>query len=47
MGELEPLYEKWMIDKFIEKIKDNYEDDIEECGGLEIVFENRKRVVVK
>lgn len=47
MGELEPLYEKWMIDKFIEKIKDNYEDDIEKCGGLEIVFENGKRVVVK
>lgn len=47
MNELEPLYENWMIDKFIDELKGNYEDDIKECGGLEVVFENGKRVVVK
>lgn len=47
MNELEPLYENWMIEKFIEEIKGNYGDDIKECGGLEIVFENGKKVVVK
>ena len=47
MADLEPLYENWMINKFIDKLKDNYEDDIEECGGLEVVFENGKRIVIK
>lgn len=47
MPDLEPLYENWMISKFIDKLKDNYEDDIEECGGLEVIFENGKRIVIK
>jgi len=47
MADLEPLYENWMINKFIDKLKDNYEDDIEECGGLEVIFENGKRIVIK
>ena len=47
MNELEPLYENWMIDKFIDELRGNYENDIKECGGLEVVFENGKRVVVK
>ena len=47
MNELEPLYENWMIDKFIDELRGNYEDNIKECGGLEVVFENGKRVVVK
>lgn len=47
MADLEPLYENWMINKFIDKLKDNYEDDIEECGGLEVVFKNGKRIVIK
>lgn len=46
MADLEPLYENWMINKFIDKLKDNYED-IEECGGLEVIFENGKRIVIK
>ncbi len=47
IADLEPLYENWMINKFIDKLKDNYEDDIEECGGLEVIFENGKRIVIK
>lgn len=47
MADLEPLYESWMIDKFIDKLRRNYEDDIKECGGLEVVFENGKRIVIK
>lgn len=47
MNELEPLYENWMIGKFIDKLKGSYENDIEECGGLEVIFENGKRIVIK
>jgi len=47
MPDLEPLYENWMIGKFIDKLKGSYENDIEECGGLEVIFENGKRIVIK
>lgn len=47
MADLEPLYENWMIGKFIDELRGNYKDDIEECGGLEVVFENGKRIVIK